>query len=169
VKRFRFVPARTRAQVTARAPGHDLSLDASSIEGSFELDDAESTLLSAVAKCRLARLDAHDALKNFEVRRFLSLDEDPVAEGALLGPISLSRDAGGRLSGHGRLRFTLRGRTMETALSVLGTPPAVKATFELTFSGLGLAPPKLLFIKVKNELPVELDAQVELSPSSGLS
>jgi hypothetical protein len=163
LKRFRFVPGRSRGTVTVRAPGHSFSADTVGIEGELELDDSATRLLRVDARCPLAALDAHDTLKNHELRRFLDLDRRPTATAELVGEVPLER-IGSRLVGRGQIRFELRGRSVNAAIDLSGeveqSPAKARASFTLTFTGLGYDPPKLLFLKVKDSIEVAVDAEL---------
>jgi hypothetical protein len=163
-KRFRFVPERSRGSVTVRAPGHAFVADTFGVEGEIEVDDDLLRLLKVEARCPLDRLDAHDTLKNFELRRFLDLDRRPVAKAVLLGEAPLER-IGSSLSGRGRIRFELRDRSQSASIDLSGeveqSPAKARASFALTFTGLGYEPPKLLFLKVKDTIEVTVDGELE--------
>jgi hypothetical protein len=148
--RYRLVAERSRASVTAYAPGHRFVADGSGLEGLVEI--GADRVLSAHLTFPLARLDAHDALRNHELRRFLELDRAPIAKGELASPASLSS---------GRIAISIGPRRMETAAAFEGEPPSVTARFQLTFTGLGYQPPKLLFLKVKDAIDVEVTANLD--------
>lgn len=148
------------ARVKARAPGHDFSCGADGIAGEVTVEGER--IISAKADLPLERLKAGDPLGNRELRKFLELDRRPRAQGELAEPIALSMD-GDRVSGRGRLRLVVEGPTATVPVRFEGTLPRIRASIDLTFTGLGYKPPKLLFLKVKDELSVELEIEVVAS------
>jgi hypothetical protein len=50
---------------------------------------------------------------------------------------------------------------MEVRAVLSGTLPHVTARFRLSFTGLGYAPPRLLFLKVQDAVDVEVTAALE--------
>jgi hypothetical protein len=111
-------------------------------------------VVAVSASFPLAALDAGDPVSNHELRKFLALDQKPTA----------------KAEGGERVVFTIGARKMEAKVTYSGTPPRGSARFELTFTGLGYTPPKLLFLKVKDTLEVEVSSElipVSLSEKSG--
>lgn len=153
-------PITGRVQVKARAPGHDFTCGGDGIAGEATVEGER--IVSAKAEFPLERLKAGDPLGNRELRKFLDLDRRPVAKGELAEPIALSI-AGDRVSGSGKLRLVVEGPTTTVPVRFEGTLPRVRASIDLTFTGLGYKPPKLLFLKVKDELSVELEIEVVAS------
>lgn len=149
LKRFSIVPDRSRATVIAHAPGHDFKASGFGVRGTVELDGEK--VVRVEASFPLEQLDAGDLLANRELRKFLELDRRPEARA------TLSQD--------GRLTFTIGAKKMEAAVTFSGTAPQGAAKFALTFTGLGYTPPKLLFLKVKDTL--EIEVSTALQPDDG--
>ncbi len=147
------MPERSRATVIAHAPGHDFKASGTGVSGTIEL--LELRVQSLDATFPLAALDAGDPLGNRELKRFLDLGAGPVARAIL------SEE-------DGKLTFSIGSRSMTTA-AVFHAPKASDAQgiakFALTFSGLGYTAPKMLFLKVKDTL--EIEVSTELQPVDG--
>ena len=154
----RFVGPSSRAEVTARAPGHSFRCGGAGVEGEVAIEAGK--LVRATATFPLEKLEAGDPLGNRELKKFLHVDRKPKVKGELEAPISLSIE-GERVSGEGKVRLSVDGRTATASIRFEGRLPHVRATIDLTFSALGYQPPKLLFLKVKDDLKVELDLRVE--------
>jgi hypothetical protein len=148
--RYRFVAARSTVRVTAYAPGHRFVADGPGLEGIVELE--RDRIVSANVTFPLYRLDAHDALKNHELKKFLAFETQPIARGEILSATDLSS---------ARIAIAVGGARMETLAAFRGEPPNVSARFQLSFTGLGYAPPKILFLKVKDGVDVELGGLIE--------
>jgi hypothetical protein len=148
----------SRAEVTARAPGHDFRCKGAGIEGEVAVEAGK--IVRASATFALERLDAGDPLGNRELKKFLHLDRKPKVKGELEAPIALATE-GERFFGEGKVRLTVDGPTATAPIRFEGRLPNVRATIEVTFTALGYQPPKLLFLKVKDDLKVELDLRVE--------
>jgi len=154
----RFVRASSRADVTARAPGHSFRCGGAGVEGEVRVEGGR--IVSGTATFPLEKMEAGDPLGNHELKKFLRLDKKPQVKGELEGPITLSIE-GERVSGEGKVRLSVDGPTATAPIRFEGRLPAVKATIDVTFSALGYQAPKLLFLKVKDDLKVELDLRVE--------
>ncbi len=148
--RYRFVAARSTVRVTAHAPGHRFVAEGPGLEGIVELE--RDRIVSANVTFPLDRLDAHDALKNHELKKFLAFETKPVAEGEILSATGLSS---------ARIAIAVGGARMETLATLSGEPPNVSARFQVTFTGLGYRPPKILFLKVKDAVDVEVSGLIE--------
>lgn len=146
------------AEVTAKAPGHSFRCKGGGLEGEVAIDGER--ILSATATFPLERLEAGDPLGNHELKKFLGLDRKPKVKGELADPIALSKD-GERVSGEGKVKLQIDGPTATAPIRFEGRLPLVRATIDVSFSALGYRPPKLLFLKVKDDLKVELDLRVE--------
>jgi hypothetical protein len=157
--RYRFVAARSIARVTAHAPGHDFVASGAGIDGEVEL--AADHVLSVSARFPLEKLDPGDVLKTRELKRFLSLEKKPIAEATLIAPVVLDL-SGTTPSGEGSIDFTIGRRRMRVRACLRGRPPLVHAAFALSFTGLSYDPPKLLFLRVKDDLDVSVQAELVL-------
>jgi hypothetical protein len=161
---FRFEAAKSRVTVTAHAPGHRFRVHGAGIEGEVTLSEARIERLSA--RFPLEALQAGDPLGNRELRRFLSLDQKPRAEAELIAPADLDASASGPSRARARVRFSLGRRTTESEVTLVTRRFSDRADGEaklsLSFSGLGYAPPKLLFFKVKDALEIEINAALTL-------
>jgi hypothetical protein len=151
---------RGRASVKARAPGHDFTCAGDGLEGEVTVEG--DRIVRATATFPLEHLDAGDALGNRELRKFLSFDRRPKVTGELRDPIPI-RTSGDRIAGEGRLALTIEGPTALVSVRFEGRLPRVSITLSPTFTGLGYQPPKLLFLKVKDELTVEIAAEATIS------
>jgi hypothetical protein len=154
VQLARIDPERSRAKVTARAPGHSFVAEGLGIEGEIGLDG--DRLVSIAARFPLASLKASDPIGQMQLARFLDLPSRPIAEASLLSPIDLS-SSNGRLTGRGRIRLSIGPRRTEADLAVEGTRSLARGRLEITFTGLGYEPPRLLFLKVRDDLTVEVE------------
>lgn len=157
--RYRLQEARSRARVTAYAPGHRFSAEGVGITGTIDLET--DRLLHAEATFPLAALDAGDRLGNHELRKFLGLEKGPLAQGEIKQAIALETTGAGSLFGEGRLVISIGERREETTIRIRGTRPRAVATFTLSFTGLGYAPPSLLFLKAKDTIDVEITVEIE--------
>lgn len=180
--RYRLVPARSRVRVLAHAPGHDFRAEGARLEGNLEL--APDGALQGDLSFPLDALAAGDALGTHELRKFLGLESPStprdarIARGHLRGSFPRSGDRGEaavelsigarRATVSARLSRALgtAGAAGEAATATAGAPPPVSgsARFELTFGALGFTPPKLLFLRVKETLELEVDVVLELAP-----
>jgi hypothetical protein len=156
--KYRFARGSSRAEVTARAPGHSFRCAGSGIEGEVSIEGGR--IVSGSASFPLEKLEAGDPFGNHELKKFLRVDQKPEVKGELETPIALTI-SGDRVSGEGKVRLSVQGPTATVPIRFEGSLPRVKATIEVTFTGLGYQPPKLLFLKVKDDLKVELDLRVE--------
>jgi hypothetical protein len=147
-----------KAEVTAQAPGHAFRCKGGGIEGEVAIEGER--IVRATATFPLERLEAGDPLGNHELKKFLRLDRKPKVKGELAAPIDMKIE-GERVSGEGTLRLQIEGPTATAPIRFEGTLSHVHATIDVTFTGLGYQPPKLLFLKVKDDLKVELDLRVE--------
>jgi hypothetical protein len=154
----RFVAPSCKAEVTAQAPGHSFRCKGAGLEGEVAVEGGR--VVRASATFALERLEAGDPIGNHELKKFLGLDRKPKVKGELADPIALSID-GERVSGEGKVKLQIDGPTATAPIRFEGRLPQVRATIDVTFTALGYRPPKLLFLKVKDDLKVELDLRVE--------
>ena len=148
---YRIVPDRSRVRIVARAPGHDFACEGPGVEGEVDLEDGRPTRIDA--RFGLAALRAGDLLGNRELKKFLDLDRRPVATASLASP--------------DQVRVDLDGHHTTVPLRVDGAPPSAVVRLQLAFSDFGYKPPKLLFMKVRDELAVQITVHVEpLDPTS---
>jgi hypothetical protein len=157
--RYRFVPSRSTASVTAFAPGHRFTAKGMGIEGTVEL--AADRVLSASARFPLEALDAGDMLGNRELRKFLSLDQRPIALAELIGEVKLDPSAQ-KPWGTGTVELSIGRRTVRAPIRLEGDPAKAGARFQLSFTGLSYEPPKLLFLRVKDAFDVDIEAALVL-------
>lgn len=136
--------------MAAKAPGHEFVASGAGVEGWVELEG--DTVTDLQARFELKNLAASDALGNRQLRKFLELDREPVAEATLTAPMALT--------GTGPIRFRIGRRQATTSVTLEGGPPSGRARFGLTFTGLGYKPPKFLFLKVADELAVTVDIRL---------
>lgn len=161
MRKLEIISGRSRATVSAYAPGHTFVASGAGITGVVELEDDRVVKMSA--RFALAALDANDRLKNWELKKFLDLDRGPVAEASLVEPFDIHQ-SGDRLTGKARIELVVDHRRMRADLSVEGSYAQATGKFALTFTGLSYQPPKLLLLKVKDRL--DIDVSVALSESA---
>jgi hypothetical protein len=159
----RFVPERSRARVVAHAPGHDFRCEGVGIEGLVEL--GEGALVRGHATFPLAALAASDALGDRELKKFLGIDSTkPASAGPILRaelePAPTSPGARGGIIVATTARFTLGAKTATARVRIEGTPALARAELVLSFTSLGLTPPKLLFLRVKDTLDIEISSSL---------
>ncbi|MBI4817377.1 MAG: hypothetical protein HY791_14030 [Deltaproteobacteria bacterium] len=149
------IGASSRLEVTARAPGHDFVAKGAALGGSVRFENGALVELSAEAN--LADLAGSDPIGTHELRKFVGADRRPTIRGSLMGPAPLS-DRGTSYSGMGVVRFVApTGKVAEVQVTLSGRPEACLGTFKTSFSALGYTPPKLLFLKVRDELEVRVE------------
>lgn len=149
----RTLPERSLARVTAQAPGHRFTVEGFGIEGRATLEDG-TRIIELSAGFPLARLKARDPIGHRELRRFLNLDRNPIARVELVSSFDLSSDD------PTRLRFSIDARQTEVSAHFERQGVRVFARFPLRFSALGFTPPRLLFLSVRDELTVEIEAEL---------
>lgn len=147
--RFRITSG--RAEVLAHAPGHDFHCAGDGVEGEVELDG--SRIVALDARFPLAGLRATDALGNRELSKFLDLRSRPIATASLEAPVEIGRP--------GRVRLSIGHRSMIAGATFSGDAPNGAAQLDLTFTGLGYKPPKLLVFKVKDAIRVTIKADIQ--------
>ncbi|MCK6546542.1 hypothetical protein L6R52_11900 [Myxococcota bacterium] len=160
---FRFVPARSRARVVAHAPGHAFRCEGPGIEGLVEL--TEDRLVRGHATFPLAALAAGDPLGDRELKKFLGVDPSrPVSAGPVLSaelePAPITPGPSGGIVVATTVRFTLGAKTTSTRVRIEGTTTSARAELVLSFTSLGFTPPKLLFLRVKDTLDIEISSSL---------
>lgn len=124
----------------------------------MDLSGSGRTLSAAEAVFSLSRLDAGDALRNHELRRFLATFGTSEARGRLLAPVALSGDPP---AGDGRIELALGTTVVAVAARFSGAPPLVQARLSLSFTAIGRQPPRLLFLKVRDGFEIEVTGTLE--------
>lgn len=149
----------SRAKIVARAPGHDFEAAGTGLKGKAVVEGG--TVTSAEASFPLWMLDAGDMLANRELKKFLGLKNKPTIRGKISGPIPMTERADG-FSGAGEITVELEGRpTKPIPIRFEGSAKAVTIHLDASFTRFGHKPPKLLFIKVKDEFQLTLDCRLE--------
>ncbi|MEQ8272784.1 MAG: hypothetical protein RMA76_43900 [Deltaproteobacteria bacterium] len=152
---YRFVASASRATVVADAPGHKFRATGDGLEGTARVEGGQ--VVEAEATFPLWHLDAGDMLSNREMKKFLDLPRRPSVRGKLAAPVAVE---GGR--GKGRVEVELQGRPTKP-IDVTFDVKGMNVTLHLqaSFSAFGHKPPKLLFIKVKDDFDLTLDCQIQ--------
>ena len=156
--RYELAADRTSVEVVAKATGHKFVPKGSGVSGGFAVDGG--SLSDLRVSFRLAKLDPGDPLGRRELKKFLDLKSDPIAEAKIDGPVALTESPDGWLRGTGDVQVSIGQRRVTVPVQLEGRPPVARAKFTVTFTGLGYKPPKWLFLKVANELPVGVEAEV---------
>jgi hypothetical protein len=146
----------------ARSTIHDTTTTWSTVGGTLKVDPSAPGAAGATAsiKVDMRDLDAGDRLKNWKLRGDLEPDKYPEAEFVLerledvqsLGGEKWSATAIGSLKWRGKIapiRATGTGRLTEGSVEA-------EASFTLDVRLIGVTPPKILFMKVDNEVSVKV-------------
>ena len=150
--------------VKARSSVHDTTAVWDRVTG--EVDADADSLATAGATATFAvdmtAFDAGDWLKNRKLRKDFAMEDHPRATFTLAKVTDVVRDgAAFTATAEGTLRW--RGKEVVLVLAGRGTLDAAcvtaTATFELDIKRLGLQAPKLLMIKVDDEVSVEVSVR----------
>ena len=150
--------AQSEVVVRAQSTLHDTSSRARGVTGTLHGDlDALETTAGGEVVVDLRKMSFGDRVRDFAMSRHLDLKRWPEARFRVDGAEVHSRDPW-RIT----VRGTLRYRDRETAVAVEATGEVTEAGLDaraplpLSLSGLGVPPPRFLFLKVADAVNAEV-------------
>ena len=150
--------------VKARSTIHDTTTVWDKVSGEVAAEPETLTTAGAhaVFTIDMTAFDAGDWLKNRKLRKDFALDDHPRATFTLIQLTTVVRDgAAFTATAEGTLRW--RGKEVVLVLAGRGTLDAAcvtaTATFELDIRKLGLQAPRILMVKVADEVSVEVSVR----------
>lgn len=153
------LPIKTgRVRVTARSSVHDTTAETADVRGTARLRaDGERLYLDALrVEVDLATLRTGDTLKDLELKRRLGDRTGGRAVFEARGPAEV---AAGKARLGGTLTFRGISRPLDVApeVSADGAGARGRAAFRVRFTDHGLEAPKVLFLKMQEEVDVVVE------------
>ncbi|MBI2373834.1 MAG: hypothetical protein HYV07_07540 [Deltaproteobacteria bacterium] len=154
---YRIDSGASELEILARAPGHDFTARGRALRGTLRFK--ASTLVELDVEALLAELKGADPIGTHELRKFVDADRSPIVKATLLEPSTLTA-AGLGYRGIARVRFMSPKKVLDASVELSGSTERADGHLEASFSALGYAPPKLLFLKVKDHLDVRIHVRL---------
>lgn len=155
---YGIVEANSAIEVTAYAPGHDFRAVTKALRVSAEVSGGQ--LVSAEVSFLLSALDAGGRLENHELRKYVA---DRSARGKLKAPVALPDDDR-PLSLTGQVEIDAGHGASPCEVDIRGAMPNLELHLTPKLTTLGYRPPRILFLKVKDEVSVILRLTLTASP-----
>ena len=157
-------PQRSKLTVFARSGVHDTEIVWKGFSGTIEADPDELKASTMTISVDMKTGDAGDWLKNRKMRKDMNFDKHPSASFRVDAISAVTQDDSDlKATVEGSL--TWRGKTVSVTASSHGTLTdgelVATGTFPLDMTKLGITPPKVLMIKVKDvvDCTVQLHAR----------
>lgn len=145
--------------VQARSRLHDVKTVWDKVTGEVEADADAIERARATFQVDMTSFDAGDWLKNRKLRKDFEMDANPLATFELRAVKNVVRD-GAKFTATAEGVLAWRGKQVVLELAGRGSLDAQRveatATFELDIKKLGLSAPRVLMIKMEDEVSVEV-------------
>ena len=165
VTRYTLNAPESRLQIVAYAPMHRVEIESSGLSGWIELDVEAGQVTGGEIVAPLSDLTGGDRTKDRELNKFLKTRQHGSAT-LTLAPSDLTVD-GSNVSFDVTGDMAFQGRTIPVNVRASGTlsDGGIRgdARFSWKLTNMGLKPPKLLFIKVKDDIDLVVSVRAEVA------
>jgi hypothetical protein len=159
---YRILPTGSAVRCRGRATMHDVKAESTTgVSGQAVVDVAAGRIESLEVAVDVNTLTNHDRLQDPLMRRHLEAATAGPARFQLGAPVAGSLPGRIGLAGEMTYRGRRRSLAVDADVTLDGARLVGKTRFGVRFTDFGLDPPKLLFLKVKDDVELELELVAE--------